>query len=213
MLYVFGVLTIAVAVVLQAYLSWFMWSFRRINEAPAKEQIDLVTGYSQEFHFVPNYTAEYNVDFRLYMDISYEDMDRALEGQLFHVKYEIRRDAKNVGQGVISSGNISQVGHGRGVCSIQGKNPRILLKSGSQYRLLIKVQQGNQALGEFAPKIIVCTGVSLKGSSIPAIIRGRTVLWVFAAGLCLLGAAGRQHLSDRRKESNQLVQGTRDACP
>ena len=199
MLYVFGGLTIAVAVVLQAYLSWFMWSFKRINAVPAKEQIDLVTGYSQEFNFVPNHTAEYNVDFRLYMDMSYEDMDRFIEGQPFHIKYEIRRDAKDVGQGVISSGNISQVGHVRGVCSIQGKNPRILLKSGSQYTLLIHVQQGNQTLGEFAPKIIICTDITLKGSSVPAIIRGRAVLWVFAAGLCLLGAAGWQHLSDRRK--------------
>ena len=198
-LYVFGGLTIAVAVVLQAYLSWFMWSFKRINVEPAKEQIDLVTGYSQEFHFVPNHTGKYTVDFRLYMDMSYEDMDRILEGQPFRINYEIRQDSEDIGQGVISSGNISQVGHGGDMCGIQGKNPSILLKSGSQYTLLIHVQQGNQTLGEFAPKIIVSTGVTLKGSSIPAILRGRTVLWVLAAGLCLLGAAGRQHLSDRRK--------------
>ena len=161
-----------------------------------KEQIDLVTGYSHEFQFVPNYSAEYNVDLRLYMDMSYEEMDRVLEGQPFHIKYGILHDAQNVSHGVISSANIAQVGHGGSVCSIQGKNPLIELKSGSQYSLLIEVQQGNQTLNEFSPKIIVCTVASLKGSNIPAIIRGRVVLWFFAAGLCLLGAAYLQHLSD-----------------
>ncbi len=194
-LYILGALTIAAAVVLQASLSWFMWSFRRINEVPAKEQIDLITGCSHEFQFVPNYSAEYNIDFRLYMDMSYEDMDRVLEGQAFHIKYGIRQDAQNVWHGVISSENIAQVGHGGNVCSIQGKNPRIRLKSSSRYTLLIEVQQGNQVLNEFSPKIIVCTCASLKGSLIPAIIRGRAVLWVLGAGLCLLGAAGWQHLS------------------
>lgn len=194
-----GVLIIAVAIALHAYTSWFMWSYKRINWTPVKESIDLTADHTLEKSFVPNFSAKYHVSFGLYTNQQIDETRSFFKKEPFQIAYRILQDSRELAAGVISNENMDTIGHGLGWYSIGAKNPKISLKSGSQYEFIAQVKKGSSVLNKLGPTIGLQTSYSLKGHYIPVLIRGRAALSFFAVGSCLLIAAGWQHLYEKKE--------------
>jgi len=197
-----GTLIISIAIALHVYISWFMWSYNRINRTPVKENIDLTTGHTLSRSFVPNFSAEYQVSLSLYTNQQIGERLAFFKREPFQITYRILQDGSELSAGVISNENINTIEHGAGWHSMRGPNPEILLKSGSQYELTGQVKKGSTVLNQLGPTIVVKTSYNLKGHYILLLIRGRAALWFFTAGCCLLIAAGWRHLSQKKKPEN-----------
>lgn len=212
-LYFLGALLTAVAFVLHGYISWLRWSVARINQPLVDKKIDLTAGYHLETTFVSNWSAKYDLSFRLHTNLPYDERNNLIERNTFHISYRIIQDSQEIATGLITNENIDQIGHGGGVCSIIGKNPKIALKSGCLYKLIAEVEKGSAELNELKPTIVLRTTYypRIKGRVIISkLIAGRASLWFLLSGICFLLAGGWQHLLDKSKQSHSRQQNQSD---
>jgi hypothetical protein len=211
-LYFLGTTITAIAFVLQGYILWLQWSVARINQPLVDKKIDLTAGYHLETTFVANWSAKYDLSFRLHTNLPYDERNNLIERNAFHISYRIMQDSQEIATGLITNENIHQIGHGAGVCSIIGKNPKVALKSGCLYKLITEVEKGSAKLNELKPTIVLrTTYYPLKGRVIISkLIAGRASLWFLLSGICFLLAGVWQHLLDKSKQSCSKQQNQRE---
>lgn len=205
-LWILGVMVLALSIGLQSYVSLLRWSASRINAWNATVDVDLS---KQEIHttkFMPIVSREHSIRFTMRAplrgyfakyqgkneSLPPEEMKKSLNGENFRVSWQLLDAGKSVTEGVVSIDNLKAWVLKDHIYYSRAWGVPILSHK-TEYTLVARVEQAALSLNEFGPKLMVWTWSTKKGHLMAGWRLSDTIRMVLI-GVGLLTVAVSKHL-------------------